>query len=119
MKFPRLVFRSPGPNQCQGGTYAHVSVADQEQLDARLAEGWHATLPDALAPPAPPAPATSEAVTQMTAASPDFPTPDISTALMSRDQMKAKAAELGIEFKHNISNVALAELIDAAPAPKV
>jgi len=33
---------------------------------------------------------------------------------MSREDMKAKAAQLGVEFKHNISNVALAELLAAA-----
>jgi hypothetical protein len=32
-------------------------------------------------------------------------------ASMNRDDMKAKAASLGITFKHNISNVALADLI--------
>lgn len=34
---------------------------------------------------------------------------------MNRNDMKALATKLGIPFKHNISNVLLAELIAAAP----
>lgn len=37
-------------------------------------------------------------------------------ASMNRDDMKARARQLGIEFKHNISNVALAELLTGAKA---
>jgi hypothetical protein len=46
------MYRSPGPAQCQGGTYAHVLVIDQDHFYEQLAAGWHATLPDALAPQA-------------------------------------------------------------------
>lgn len=111
MKFPRLMFRSPGPEQCQGGTYAHMDVADQDELDAALTKGWHATLPDALSPPAPSAlPPTapiaeSKAITQAEEGAPT-----------TRDEMKCKADELGLTYPHNISNIKLAELIDAALA---
>jgi len=97
--FPRLVFRSPGSHQCQGGTYAYASMADQNEFDAHLADGWHATLPDALAPPAPKEIAPLDAP----------PT---------RDELKRKAAELGLIYAPNITDAKLANMIDAALKPK-
>jgi len=110
MEFPKLVFRSPGPNQCQGGTYAHLSVVDHGDLDAALAAGWHATLPEALAPVPVPVPAPAPAATPVPLAQ-DAPAP-----LLSRDEMKRKADDLGLTYPHNISNIKLAELLDAALA---
>jgi hypothetical protein len=46
--FPRLVFRSPGLNKCNGGTYGHVLVNDDAEYRAALAAGYHHTVPDAL-----------------------------------------------------------------------
>lgn len=98
--FPRLVFRSPGPHQCQGGTYAYASVADQEQFGAHVADGWHATLPEALVPPTP------KGITPL-----DEPP--------TRDELKRKAVELGLTHAPNIPSAKLAEMIDAALTPKV
>jgi hypothetical protein len=77
------------------------------ELATMLANGW--TYDET--------PETAAGDTQ-TASAPDSTTaPSIAppAASMNRDDMKAKATSLGITFKHNISNAALAELIAAAP----
>ncbi len=48
MDFPRFVFTSPGPQQCQGGTYGQELVQDQVEYDAAIKAGFCATLPEAL-----------------------------------------------------------------------
>jgi hypothetical protein len=48
MDFPRLVYTSPGPAECQGGTYGCKAVEDEEQLAMALEVGFFATLPEAL-----------------------------------------------------------------------
>lgn len=47
-EFPRLVFRSPGPAQCQGGSYTHNLVVDEGSFIDALANGWYASLPEAI-----------------------------------------------------------------------
>jgi|ADurb_Ile_03_Slu_FD_contig_21_3005239_length_548_multi_3_in_0_out_0_1 hypothetical protein len=49
MEFPRLVFKSPGPYYCNGGTYGHVPVENMTEYSAALAAGYSPTVPDALA----------------------------------------------------------------------
>lgn len=122
MKFPRLMFRTPGPEQCQGGTYAHKSVDGQEAFEAALQAGWHATLPDALAPPVPaPQLTVSEPVGQLAPAlAPDVPpappaelTEQEQAAPATYDEMKTKATQLGLEYPGNISKAALLAMITA------
>lgn len=48
MDFPRLVFKSPGPFYCNGGTYGHVPVKDDAEFRAACAAGYHPTVPEAL-----------------------------------------------------------------------
>jgi|SRR6185369_14455030 len=49
MDFPRLVFQVPGNQQRPGGTYGHLLVESQAQFDAALDEGFHETVPEAIA----------------------------------------------------------------------
>jgi hypothetical protein len=48
MEFPRLVFTSPGPFTCNGGTYGHVPVKDSSEYEAAMKAGYHPTVPEAL-----------------------------------------------------------------------
>ncbi len=73
--FPRLVYRTPGPNQRPGGTYDHRSVADEAELAVAVSNGWYETLPDAISGKRP--------------ALPDDAPP-------TRKEMEQKAHELGI-----------------------
>lgn len=94
MEFPRLVFKCPGPLAMPGGSFAHRLVADEEQFDTAISEGWAGTLPEAIAPPAvnPAAPAGAE------------PT---------RAELEQKAAELGIKFDGRTSDRKLFDAISA------
>lgn len=47
-QFPILVFKNNGPHQRAGGSYDHKVVESAEELDAALADGWYATLPEAI-----------------------------------------------------------------------
>jgi len=48
MDFPRWVFTSPGPLECNGGTYAQELVKSKEEYDAALEADFKGTLPEAL-----------------------------------------------------------------------
>ncbi|MES2320186.1 MAG: hypothetical protein V4631_22135 [Pseudomonadota bacterium] len=127
MQFPRLMFRTPGPDQCLGGTYANQLVRNAEEFEARQSEGWHPTLPEALAPtPAPTAAPTQAPTSAPTAAPTDAPTAapvtlttQEQTAPPTYDEMKAKATELGLEYPGNISKAALLAMITAKLAEQV
>lgn len=72
-RFPTLVYKGKGPHSRAGGTYAYAGVDNQTDLDSKLAEGWFATLPEAIAtqdnPPVEIAPTPSTtATTELTAA---------------------------------------------------
>lgn len=49
MDFPRLVYTSPGPADCQGGTYGYEKVEDEKEFKAAIAAGFFETVPEALA----------------------------------------------------------------------
>ena len=66
-EFPRLVYKDKGPHQRAGGSYDHKLVEDQESFDDALADGWAASLPEAIAVEMAPTPATT-APTEPTAA---------------------------------------------------
>lgn len=40
MKFPNLVYKSPGTQQAPGGTYNWKAVNDEDELRAAAQEGW-------------------------------------------------------------------------------
>lgn len=93
--YPKMMYRAGGSEAIHGGNFATHIVNDADEEEAALADGWHLTTPDAKA--------AHEA-------------DDDEDKPATRDEMKAKAAELGLTFKHNISNAALAELIEQALA---
>ena len=48
--FPTIVYRCPGVNAgFEGTTYSSVGVLTTEQLEERLREGYHRTMPEAVA----------------------------------------------------------------------
>lgn len=104
-QFPRMLYKHGGPEQIHGGQFHTLVAQDQDQQDAALAKGWHLTTPDAV-----------EAVKGTTAGGTGQTGDQQDDAPPTREEMKAKAAELGLAYPHNISNVKLAELIDAALA---
>jgi hypothetical protein len=97
MEFPTIVYRCPGNYQRPGGTYSYRQVSDYAGLTDALAEGWFATLPEAII-------GKSSAVDEV--ADDDAPP--------TRAEMESKATELGVKFDGRTSDKALRDRIAAA-----
>lgn len=105
MNFPSLVYRCPGPHQRAGGTYEHRQINDENELAAALEDDWFATLPEAIVGKSAESAEPVKSVVQ-------------DDAPPTRDELKRKAAELGLVHAPNLGNAKLAELIDGALTPK-
>ena len=44
MKFPNLVYKSPGTHQCPGGTFGYLQVKDHDELLAAVKMGYCPTV---------------------------------------------------------------------------
>ena len=89
MQFPALVFQDKGPHQRAGGTYSYLSVEDESDFNAAIANGWFATLPEAIE------------------------SQKISDAQPTRAELEFKGTELGIKFDGRTTDRKLGELIAA------
>jgi hypothetical protein len=98
MEFPQLLYRVGTAWTLESGTYDLATAKDAEHMAALLADGWH---PDQYA-----AKAAAEAVP--TAAPAEEPDDD---APPTRDELEAKARELGIKFDGRTGDKKLAALI--------
>jgi len=97
---PTLLYKSPGDHfGPEGKTYSYVGVKTQEELDAKLADGWHETLADAIAP---------KVVTSPQSVIPDDNAPPL------RLELEEKAKELGLKFDGRTSDNKLAQKIQEA-----
>lgn len=101
MDFPRLMFRSPGPEQCQGGSFAHKLVRDEVEFNAGLQDGFYGTLPEALAP--------APVIITAKLAEPVLD----DNAPPTSEELRAKAKELGLVFKRNATDEEIGKLITA------
>ncbi len=97
-QFPTLVYKGHGPHSRAGGTYDYTAANDQEELDAKLVDGWFATLPEAI--DAHDKPATKS----------DDTTPP------TRKELEVKAKELGIKFTNKTTDAELGAAITATLA---
>jgi hypothetical protein len=91
--FPTLVYKDKGPHQRPGGTYDYKAVNDADQFAAALAGGWFATLAEVIEPTAAVIDETSPA---------------------TREELEAKANELGLKFDGRTGDKKLAAMIDEA-----
>lgn len=89
MMFPRFVFKDGGKLQREGGHYSELLVEDESAYDEAIAEGWFASLPEAIAGAA----------------------EDDST---TRAELEELANELGVAFDGRTSDKKLIEKIKAA-----
>jgi hypothetical protein len=115
MQFPALLYRCPGPNQCQGGSFSHVAAADQAEYDQRITDGWYATVPDALNPPKPAAVAVAPVEGEDMGLTGLLPAVEVAppedNAAPTRAELEAKAAEMGIKVDGRWSDAKIASLI--------
>lgn len=93
-----MLYKCPGPHEIHGGhfDYTIVDADDFDALATAQADGWFPTTPEAKA-----------------AYEAEKAKPESDDAPPTREELKAKADELGIEYAKNISDKKLSELIDA------
>lgn len=91
--FPRMLYKNHGTEEMHGGLFDTFIVNDEQQLADCLADGWHLTTDAAREP-------------QLIESKQD-------QAMPTRDELKRKATELGIEYPPNIPNDRLSALIAA------
>ena len=96
--FPTIMYRTPGPHKKpRGKTYAYKGAADQAEFDALLGKGWFPSYEDAV-------------VGKIVAAVGEIDTVSPAT----RDELEAKAKELGVSFNARTSDKTIAERIASA-----
>lgn len=96
--FPTIMYRTPGPHpKPRGGTYAYKGAADQAEFDMLLGRGWFPSYEDAVAGK------IVSTVSEIDTVSP-----------ATRDELEAKAKELGVSFNARTSDKTIAERIALA-----
>lgn len=108
--YPRFVYKSPGNSNCQGGTYDHKAVEDEEDHAEALTQGWSDSVPEALAAVKNIKKAPNSPDAGAGAGKSNNPKPD--NAPPTRAEMEEQARKLGISFQPNISDKKLLERIE-------
>lgn len=102
---PTIVYRCPGPYWGSlGTTYNSLGVYTQDAYDKALADGWSATMPEAIDAFLNPAPVRIMAAVPVNETFPDEAPP-------TRDEMMIKAAEIGLVVDKRWSDKTLAAKI--------
>jgi hypothetical protein len=134
--FPAMIYRSPGQQRKPGGgTYNFDSVQTQEELDAKLANGWFSTTAEAIEAagdhadgfkkpkpkwaikpvkkkkPAKPLDWREQIKAEPAPAPEPAPEPIDEDAGPTREELEAKATELGIRFDGRTKDKKLGQLI--------
>jgi hypothetical protein len=110
-EFPALVYKATGKHVRPNGTYDFTGVVDAEDLSKKVADGWYPSLEAAV-----------EALKSKTfakipvseAAEPVSEPVVDDNAPPTRQELEAKAAELGIKFDGRYSDKRIASLIEEA-----
>lgn len=102
MKFPNIVYITPGPHLRPGGTFNCKGVSDQQELDTALKEGWFRTLADAVTKKHSDVPADGETEVLGDSAPP------------TRKELEQKAKELSIKFDKKTTDEELSKKIQEA-----
>lgn len=105
-KFPTIVYRTPGPHKKpRGGSYAYRAAADKDAFDALIAKGWFPSYEEA---------AAGKAAGKIIEAAEAFEDAIDDVSAPTRDELEAKAKELGVSFNARTSDKKLAERIAEA-----
>ena len=134
-QFPCFVFRAPGAIVRARYTYDTMLVATQDHLDQRLASGWFLSLGEAIdaagsraarvsrVKPKPPRRPSKplDGINRRLAKPEPAPAPELAAVSednspVTREELEAKATELGIPFNGRTSNKKLTSLIETALA---
>lgn len=105
-QFPRMLYQQPGTEEIHGGRFASRIVNDQAEQDDAIEQGWHLTTDEAKG-------ASSKNADGGTGTGSDDSGSD-DNAPPTREELEAKAKELGIQFAPNIGDAKLLERINDA-----
>ncbi len=117
MQFPNLVYKTPGPHKCKGGSYGYRQVNNLAELQLAIDDGFYPTKELAINPPEcfSWADYGCEQPLETAPEAPQDKTPE-DDAPPTRDELEAKAKELGISFNGNTKDTTLMTKIDEALA---
>lgn len=113
MKFPNLVYKSPGPHYCRGKKFGYRAVNDSAELQAAIAEGYYPTPELAIAKP-------DDFDWEQYAEESGWiePEPEVEPPAddepPSREELEAKADQLGISYNGNTKDATLMKHIETA-----
>lgn len=111
MTFSTILYRVPGPHHGpHGKTYDYKGASSEEEVAELLKEGWHECLEDACGCGSVSAP--EEEIDEEIEAEEAEGVDEVSPP--TRDELKAKAKELGIKHAKNIRDDKLLEMIEEA-----
>jgi hypothetical protein len=112
-EFPAFVYQATGKYQRPGGGYDFLHVKDETEFQNALADGWFETLEAAVEARKP----KKFAETPVSKAAEPVSEPSVDdNAPPTREELEAKATELGIKFDGRYSDKRIALLIDEALA---
>lgn len=104
--FPTILYKTPGPHKKpRGGTYKTTGAADKAEFDALLAKGWFPSYEEAVA---------GKVAGKATKAAAPVEDAVDEVSAPTRDELEAKAKELGVSFNGRTSDKKLAERIAEA-----
>lgn len=104
--FPTILYKTPGPHKKpRGGTYKTTGAADKAEFDALLAKGWFPSYEEA---------AAGKIAGKIIEAAEAFEDAVDEVSAPTRDELEAKAKELGVSFNARTSDKKLAERIAEA-----
>jgi hypothetical protein len=110
--FPTMVYRTPGPHAAPKGTYGYMGVADHAEYDAALADGWFASIAEAMGGKA--AAEKPVEVQEVVAPIEVVIAKEVPAEEPDRAALEAKAKELGVSFNWKTSDEVLAARIAEA-----
>ena len=104
--FPTIMYRVPGPHKKpRGGTYKTTGAADKAEFDELLKKGWFPSYEEA---------AAGKIAGKIIEAAEAFEDAVDEVSAPTRDELEAKAKELGVSFNARTSDKKLAERIAEA-----
>jgi hypothetical protein len=106
--FPTILYKCPGPWPGNGYSFATRPADDEAQYEAAVSDGWHPTVPLAVEAWRKPAPVVSPQPSPIPVQVPADDAPP------TREEIEAKAKELGITVHHKHSDATLLKKIEEA-----
>jgi len=104
--FPTILYKTPGPHKKpRGGTYKTTGAADKAEFDELLKKGWFPSYEEA---------AAGKAAGKIIEAAEAFEDAVDEVSAPTREELEAKAKELGVSFNGRTSDKKLAERIAEA-----